>query len=113
MQIRLVNFLIAILLSALIAYGLWSTGSPLKEYIGIGSFLFLSGTLIPAMGIEYEYARRATNVKTSSGLFFVIGLVVNIGCAYINISAITYILTSAIIYLIFVLMANTIYNLKQ
>lgn len=113
MKLNPVNFLIALGLSALIAFGLWSFESPLKNFIGAGAFVFLAATLIPFMGIEFESPRRAINLRLVCGLFFVAGLIINGGSVAFEPSPTLYVIANAIAVLLFVFLANAVYSAKQ
>jgi len=113
MKVNPVNFLIAIAISALMAFGIWSLDGELRNYVAVGSFVFLAGTLAPAIGLEYELARRAVNLRLLSIVFFVIGLVINTAFSLINLSSTTYTIVSAVVFLLYVLLANAIYSAKQ
>ena len=52
MKFRLVNAMIAVAVSALLAFGLWSFNGELKNYVAVGTFLTLVGTLMPLMGLD-------------------------------------------------------------
>ena len=106
MKIQPVNFLIAIALSALLSYGLWSMDAPLKNYIAVGAFVFLAGTLTPCIGIHYEQARRAVNLKVLCAVFFLLGLVENVAFSLLDASATFYIITCSISFLISSSQAN-------
>lgn len=45
MKIHPVNFMIAVAVSALVAYGLWSIDGPLKNFVAVGSFVFFCRNL--------------------------------------------------------------------
>ncbi len=113
MQIHPANFLIAVAISALIAYGLWSMDGSLKAYVAIGSFAYCAGTLGPAIGINLEFARNATNLRVVCVVFFMIGLALNLTFALIGSSQTLYILICAISFLVYVFLANSLYNAKQ
>jgi hypothetical protein len=113
MKIHPVNFMIAVAVSALVAYGLWSIDGPLKNFVAVGSFVFFAGTLTPCMGINYERARNAINLRIVSIVFFVIGAVLNATFSFIDVSQTAYILVIAISFLIYIFLANAIYNAKQ
>jgi hypothetical protein len=113
MRINSVNFLVAIAISALMAFGLWSLDGELKNYVAVGAFVFLSGTLAPGIGIEYELARRAVNLRIASIVFFMIGLLINGAFSLINFSSTAYTIISAVVFLVYVLLANAIYSAKQ
>ncbi|MEI7429378.1 MAG: hypothetical protein WCL27_02910 [Betaproteobacteria bacterium] len=113
MKVNPVNFLVAIAISALLAFGLWSLDGELRNHVAVGGFVFLAGTLAPGIGIEFELARRAVNLRLVSIVFFVIGLVINAVFSLINLSSTTYTIVSAVVFLLYVLLANAIYSAKQ
>lgn len=105
---------IAIIASLLIAYGLYSFhDSENKLLLSAGSFLFLSVTLIFAIGITFEQPKTTTNIKVVSGLFFTIALIINIVFAIIDFSIPSFIITNGILLLVFILITYSIYNAKQ
>lgn len=113
MTLRMTNFLIALAVSGLLAYGIWSLDGSLRNYIAVGSFAYFAGTLVPAIGIEYEYSRRAANVRVVCGSFFVVGLLANLVYSFVGSSPILYIIGSAICFLLYMFIANAIYSVKQ
>ena len=113
MRIHPVNFMIATALAALLAYGLWSLDAALKNYIAVGAFVFLVGTLVPGMGIQYEQTRRAVNLKVLCTVFFLLALAENLAFALIDASATSYIIVCSISFLIFVFLANAVQTGKQ
>ena len=113
MKLNPVNFLIALGLSALIAFGFWSFGSPLRHFVGVGSFVFLAGTLVPFMGMAFDLPRRAVNLRLVCALFFFVGLVIN-GCSLaFDLSATFYVIASAVAFLIYAFVANAVYSARQ
>lgn len=113
MKINPVNSLIAVLLSALLAYGLWSIEGNIRNYVAIGSFVFCVGTLLPLMGASYESARRGINLRVIAGVFLGLGLAINIAVPLLGLSAATYIIVSALVFLVYVFIANAIYGAAQ
>lgn len=114
MRIHPVNFLIAILICALLTYGLVSLDANLmKGTIGIGSFIFLSSTLAVSIGFSFEGARAAVNLKVLSLLFFVCGLVLNLLFALLWSSQVSYIISCGILFLVYALAAQAVFSAKQ
>ena len=113
MQINPVNALIAVLLSALIAYALWSFDGTLANHVAVGAFVFLVATLVPLIGGSYERPRNGFNLRVTSGVFCVIALLDNILFASFDFSATAYIVTTASLFLVYVLLANAVYNARQ
>lgn len=112
MKINPVNSLVAVLLGALLAYALWSMGGSIQNYIAVGSSVFFIGTLLPLIGGTYEHPRRAVNLRVVCGVFFALGIVINVLAALLDLSPTAYIIISALAFLIYVLIANAIYNAK-
>lgn len=113
MKINPVNALIAVVLSAVMAYALWSLNGDLKNHVAVGAFIFFVGTLLPLIGGSFEQARNGINLRVVSGTFFVLGLVLNSVFGIFSFSATTYIVSSALIFLVYVFIANAVFGAKQ
>jgi hypothetical protein len=114
MRIHPVNFLIALLISALLTFGLVSLDANLlKGATGIGSFIFSALTLALALGVTFENARAAVNLKVLSLLFFVLGLGVHLLFAFLWSSLVGYVICSGIAYLVHLLLAQSLYGARQ
>lgn len=113
MKINPVNVFIAVLLSAVISYGLWSLDGVLRNYVAVGGFFFLATTLLFLLLGSYSSERRGLNLRVVSGVFFFVALMLNALFALINLSATLYIVVSAILFLVYLFLANTIYNARQ
>jgi len=114
MKVHAVNLLIAIAVSALLTYGVISVdANVLKGAIGLGPFIFLASTLSMAIGVSFENPRVSVNVKLVSAIFFVVALCLNLVFAFISFSQTSYIITSGVIFFLYVLVANSIYGAKQ
>jgi len=106
--------IVAIGLSALIAYGLFSlTEGENKELVGIGTGVFSLATLITALGVSYKNSRVGANVRTAGMLFFMLGIGSNITFSLLSLSKPAYIVTNGILILTFLLIANFIAKAKQ
>ena len=63
MKLNVVQTMIAIAISGLISYGLYSFhGSENKIVLSLGSFVFLATTLVIAIGVNFEQPRTTTNI---------------------------------------------------
>jgi hypothetical protein len=114
MKLNFVQTIIAIALSLLIAYGLYSFhGSENKMLLTLGSFMFLAVTLVITIGTSFELPRTTTNVKVVSGIFFTIALVSNLIFTFINFSVPSYVITNGISILVFLLIMYSIIKAKQ
>ena len=113
MKINPVNSLIAVVLSALLAYALWSIEGAIRNYVAVGSFVFCVATLLPLMGGSFENERRGINLRVIAGVFLGLGLAINVVFPLFEFSATAYIIVSALAFLVYVFIANTIYGAQQ
>ena len=114
MKINFVQTIIAIVISLLIAYGLYSfNNSENKLLLSGGSFLFLAVTLVMTIGIRSEKSRTTANIRVVSGIFFAIALISNLIFTFLNFSVPSYVITNGIVLLVFILIAYSIYRAKQ
>ena len=114
MKAHPVNLLIAIAVSGLLTYGIFSLDSNvLKGAIGVGSFIFLASTLSTAIGLSFANARVGVNAKLVATIFFFVALILNLLFAFNTFSQTSYIITSGVTFLLYVLVANSICGAKQ
>ena len=114
MKINFVQTSIAIAISLLIAYSLYSFhDSENKLILSAGSFVFLSATLIMSIGATFEFPRTTTNVRAVSGIFFGIALLINLIFTFLNFFLPTYIVVNGVLFLIFILLAYSLNKAKQ
>lgn len=114
MKLNFVPTLIAVAVSLLIVYGLYSFhDSENKILLSLGSFVFLVTTLIITIGVNFEQSRSTTNIRVISGVFFLIALASNLIFSLFTFSSPGYIITNGILLLIFVLIAYSINKAKQ
>lgn len=114
MKINFVQTIIAIAVSLLIAYGLYSFhDSENKILLSVGSFVFLATTLILTIGTSFELPRTTTNVRVVSGIFFAVGLVSNLIFTFVAFSVPSYVITNGLLLLVFILIAYSINKAKQ
>ena len=113
MKINFVQTIIAIALSLLISYGLYSFhNSENKMLLSVGSFVFLALTLIITIGASFELPRTTTNVKVVSGVFFAVALISNLIFTFIKFSVPSYVIINGILLLVFILIAYSINRVK-
>jgi hypothetical protein len=114
MKLKFVPALIALAISALIAFAMYSlTIGPTKQLVALGSFLFVAVTLITAIGVSYEHKRTGTNVRALSMVFFFMALASNVGSIYFSFSQAAYIIINGILLLVFILISYAIVGAKQ
>lgn len=109
MKINFVQTIIALAVSLLIAYGLYSFhDSENKILLSAGSFVFLATTLILTIGTSFALPRTTTNVRVVSGIFFAVALISNLIFTFIAFSIPSYVITNGILLLVFILIAYSI-----
>lgn len=114
MRIHPVNFLITIVASALLAFGITNiAASAMKLTVCIGSFVFFASTLATAFGFTFEHARTGVNLRIFSLISFGAALLLNFTLVFFAFSISSYIGICGIAFLCFVLIANAIYGAKQ
>lgn len=114
MKIKIVQTIIAIAICALISYGLHSFyEGENKLLLTIGSFLFLSSTLIMTIGIELKYTRAGINMKVVSGIFFAIALISNLIFSFIHFSIPSYLIMNGLLFLLSFLLLYSLSRTKQ
>lgn len=113
MKIDLLYFMIAVAIGLLLSYGLWSMAGDFSTFIAIGSLIFLCCTLGMAMGVRHDNPRTRTNLSILSGTFFLVGLVINFVFCFAGNVPVLYIMANAIMFLIYLAIANFIQSAKQ
>jgi len=114
MKLNVVQTIIAIAISGLIAYGLYSFhDSENKIILSLGSFVFLAMTVVIAIGVNFEQPRTTTNIRVVSGIFFTIALISNLIFSSFTFSIPSYIITNGILLLIFAQIVYSINKTKQ
>ena len=114
MKINLVQTIIAIAVSLLISYGLYSFhSSENKILLSAGSFVFLATALVMTIGASFELPRTTTNIRVVSGIFFVIALISNMIFTFVNFSVPSYVIINGILILVFILNVYLINQAKQ
>jgi hypothetical protein len=114
MKINFIKTVIAICVSGLIAYGFYSFHeTDNKLLLSIGSFVFLSLTLLFTLSISFSLPRTTTMIRTVSGIFFVIAFVSNMLFSFFNFSTPIYVIINGIAIMTYVLIAYSIGRAKQ
>ena len=114
MKLNFAQTIIAIAISLLIAYGLYSFhNSENKLLLSLGSFVFLATTLIMAIGVNFEESRTTTNIRVISGIFFAIAFISNLIFSFLRFSTPSYIIINGVLLLIFVLITYSVNKAKQ
>jgi len=113
MKIDGVYFLIAVTAGLLISYGFWSQAEELSVFIAVGSALYICSTLGMMIGVRHENSRARVNLSILSGIFFVVGLIINWFFVYAGYIPVAYIMTSALSFLVYAALVNFIHNAAQ
>ncbi len=113
MKVNIVTTLIALLISALIAYAFYAySPEEMKIMVTIGGFICVASTLVCAMGIQLEEGTSA-NMRITAVLGFIVLLISNIVCAASGVTTPVYVITNGIILLLFILLVYLIVRSKQ
>lgn len=114
MKINTFKSVIAFSISALLSYGLYNIpSSGMNNIVCIGSFIFFIVTLMPTIGIHFNYSRTNTNIKTLSIVFFIIGLISNSLFSLSSFSIPFYVMLNGILLLVFSLATYSIFKAEQ
>lgn len=114
MKINYVQTIIAIVTSALVAFALYNFNEgENKILLGVGSFLFLSITMIFSIGVTFTKLRSRTNIRVISVIFLTLALISNIIFASINFSILNYVITNGLIFIFYILVSYLIYRVKR
>ena len=115
MKVKVVPTIIALGISALLAYALYNIchteGKEMLLAIGGGLCLFLP--LVTCLGVRFELSRTSANVAVVGAVFFVLMLVSNVIFAYSHFETHAYVIVNGIILLLFLLIAYLIAKARQ
>ena len=79
----------------------------------VGSFAFLLVSGIGLIPLSFKQPRTTINVKTLSGIFFLLGLILNILSSALKLKVPIYIITSGLLFLVYLLVSYSIARQKQ
>lgn len=114
MKVNFIKTIIAICVSGLIAYGFYSFHkTDNKLLLSLGSFAFLSLTLLFTLSITFSLPRTTTMVRTVSGIFFVVAFLSNLIFSFFNFSTPIYVIVNGIALMTYALVSYTISKAKQ
>jgi tetrahydromethanopterin S-methyltransferase subunit C len=114
MKINPVQTAIAVAISLLITYGLYSASeSENRLLLSVGSFVFLAATLIVTLGAKFELSRTAANIKITSGTFFIIAFISNLVFTFLYFSVPSYVIVNGILFFTFILITYSISKAKE
>ena len=113
MRIDAVYFVIAVTIGLLLSYGLWSMAGDLAWFIAVGATVYLSVTLGFAFGVRHDNPRTRVNLSAVSGIFFAVGLGLNLMFCFAGNTPVIYIVMNAIAFLIYLGVFHFFQNAKQ
>ncbi len=114
MRIDVIQAIICFAVSFLIAFGFYIVNNnQSKLLISVGSFVFITTTLIVLIAVRFAQPRTTSNIKVVSGIFFIVALISNIIFSLVKCLSIWYIITNGIIFLFFLLIIYSIKLAKQ
>jgi tetrahydromethanopterin S-methyltransferase subunit C len=113
MKVRIVQTLIAISASLLVAYGFYSFSRNSNLLLAGGSFVFLAVTLISAVGMKSPRERTSTLIRVTAGIFAAIAMTSNLVFSFMSTNVPLYVIVNGILLLAFFLIAYSIYRSKQ
>jgi hypothetical protein len=114
MKLNTIPSLIALIISALIAYSFYHfhTGEN-KDLLSLGSFIFIAITLLFLIGIRYTLPRTTTMIATVSGIFFVLSLISNLTFSFSTISTPLYVIVNGILMMVYLYIVYSVQKAKQ
>lgn len=115
MKLDILNATVALLLSALLAYGCYAlcTIDDLRLLVTIASFVQLAVTGIGAFAIKLNDERRSVMFGLASKIFFVAIAALNFAAIFIHLTIPFYIILSGIVLLAYVIVAGFVARAEQ
>lgn len=114
MNVITVNLMIAIAATGLLTFGVVSIDANIfKTATGLGSFIFFLCTLSMAIGVSFKNPRVGVNVRLVSIIFFCVSLCLNLLFAFVAFSLTSYVIASGMMFLLYILITNSIYRARQ
>ena len=115
MKLDVVNSLIAIAISALMAYACYEicVYDRVRLVVTIGAFLTLGITSVFSLGITLEQVRSSTMLKALAWVIRIVEIITNGIFVFFDFSVPVYVIINGLILLIFALIYNSIYRTKM
>lgn len=114
MKINIIPTIICLAISGLFGYGFYNFyNGESKEVLSSGSFVLLALTLIFTIGVNFELPRTTTNIKTVSGLFFIVFLISNLIFSFYSFKTPLYVITNGILLMTYALIIYSIGKARQ
>ena len=104
MKVNPITTLIAVGLSALMAYGFYSfNDNALKLMLAIGGFITFVITLFFALGVRFDFYTKNINIRTTSTLFFGVFLASHVLFSFLTFTQGVYVVVHGILTLLYLL----------
>jgi hypothetical protein len=114
MKIDIIKTLIAIAVSALIAYGFYSFhNTENTQLLTLIVFIELFITSFLVLGLRFELNRTTIHVRTVSTIFFFVFLIINILFSFFSFSIPVYIILNGLLFLTNILIVYSLLKAKQ
>ena len=115
MKLDVVKSLIAVAISALLAYACYEICNyeHVRWIITAGTFVTIGTPMMLALGVSSQQERSSAMLKTLSWVFLLIEIVSNGVFVFLDFSIPVYIIINGLILLTFVLIYNSIYRTKM
>lgn len=115
MKLDIVKSLIAVAISALLAYACYEICDYERQQwvIAVGSFVSIGIPMTLALGVSSQQERSSVMLKTLSWVFLLIEIVSSGVFSFFDFSIPVYIIVNGLILLTFVLIYNSIYRTKM
>jgi hypothetical protein len=115
MKLDVVKSLIAVAISALLAYACYEICDyeHIKWLITIGALVTICTPFMLAIGVSSQQERSSVMLKTLSWAFLIIEIVSNGVFAFFDFNVPVYVIINGLILLIFALIYNSIYSTKM
>ena len=115
MKLDAVKSLIAVAISALLAYACYEICNyeHVQWVIAVGAFVSIGIPMMLALGVSSQQERSSVMLKTLSWAFLLIEMVSNGIFVFFDFSVPVYIIVNGLILLTFLLIYNSIYSTKM
>lgn len=115
MKVNNIYLIIAILMSALLAWGGYAISSFVDRqfYVLVTMFVSLGVTSIGGLAIDYEEKGSRVMIKTACWSFFLLLLVVDYIFAFFHFNIPLFIICNGLLLLISIVVMNSIYKTKM
>ena len=115
MKLDIVKSLIAVAISALLAYACYEICDykHVQWVISTGAFVSIGIPMMLALGVSSQQERSSIMLKTLSWVFLLIEMVSNGVFVFFDFSVPVYIIVNGLILLTFLLIYNSIYSTKM